>query len=572
MPLWYWYLGGILFLAVTNIINLEIPQLAKKVIDSIEHGGNNTSSVWQYPFWIIGLGLTQIGTRSLSRILIFWPGRHLEAALKSDIFTKLLHLPHKFYDAFGMGDIVSRLTNDTGQLRIFFAFGALQVINLIFLVIFTLSKMTSIHPALTGFCLIPLFTMFAVARFLMPKLQFYNKLSLDAQGRLTSRITEGFVNIHTVQANVAESAFIRGADRENLAVYDANMKVALARTFFFPLVGALGNIAQFIVLLYGGLAAIKGELSVGDLLAFNIYLNYLSFPLSAMGMILAIYQRAISAVERIKVIEESKEERASVQPAEDKFKDNEPLFAIRNLTYTFTKSPQDTGLAPKPFSLKNISLNWLPGEKLGLCGPIGGGKTTLFNLMTGILEPPPGTIFFRGIDITHMDPRKLRAHVAYALQQPQLFSDSIKGNLTLGLKSPLPDAKQLQIAIAKASIASDIERFPERFATEVGERGIKLSGGQKQRLALARVFLREVDAYLLDDVLSAVDYETENHLIDALGSSNTSWLIATHRPSILKRCHRIFVLDNGDLQEYASFERLALERPELVTSEERHHD
>ena len=544
------------------------------VIDSIDHESRE-NSVWQYPFWIIGLGIMQIGTRSLSRILIFWPGRHLEAALKTDIFTKLLHLPHKFYDAFGMGDIISRLTNDTGQLRIFFAFGALQVVNLLFLTVFTLTKMTSIHSSLTAFCLIPLMTMFIVARYLMPKLQFYNKLSLDAQGRLTSRITEAFVNIHTVQANTAELAFIRGADRENVAVYDANMKVALARTFFFPLVGALGNVAQFIVLLYGGLAAIRGELSVGDLLAFNIYLNYLSFPLSALGMILAIYQRALSAVERIKVIEDAKAEQASVIPPEATFHANAPLFELRHLSYGFketaqaeTKEDQET----KQFELKDLSLSWKAGQKIGLCGPIGAGKTTLLNLMTAILEPPCGTVFFHGIDVTRMDPKVLRSHVAYALQQPQLFSDSIRENLTLGLKAPLPDATQLQTAVKQACMASDIERFPDGFATEVGERGIKLSGGQKQRLALARVFLRRADAYLLDDVLSAVDYETENQLIAALSNSDISWLIATHRPSILKRCDRIFVLDGGQLREYSSFERLASECPELITSEDQQRD
>jgi ATP-binding cassette subfamily B protein len=206
---------------------------------------------------------------------------------------------------------------------------------------------------------------------------------------------------------------------------------------------------------------------------------------------------------------------------------------------------------------------------VGIFGPIGSGKSTLFNLLTRITKPAPGEIFFKGQDILTLDPPALRRKIGYAQQSVHLFSDSIKANLRLGM----PDATdaELQQAACAAQIEQEIEEFDNGWDTEIGEKGLRLSGGQKQRLALARVFLRGPELYLLDDVLSAVDQETERRLIKTIHATASAMLIATHRLSVLKKCDRILMLDKGQIIDSGTFAELIVRHPFLSKAEEDAH-
>lgn len=555
LPLWRWYLGGLIFLAITNLVTLEIPQLAKQVVNGISATGP-LSQLETIALSIIGLGFIQILVRSLSRILIFWPGRQLESTSKTYYFERIIRLPVVFFNRYGLGDLISRIANDITHLRAFLAFGVLQVLNLAFLVIFTISKMASAHLTLTLLCLIPISLMLLVARFIMPAMNRYSRQNQDALGKLTNRVTESFLNVHTIQANAAEDAFLRRCETENLEVYRTNMKLIRTRTLFFPLLSSLTTMSQLIVLYYGGLEVTRGNLTVGDILTFNIYLAYIAFPLTSVGIILSIYQRAKTALQRLSVIEDEQPEHA--QQVTQTPLTAEAILEIRNLTFSY---PQAEEGRTDPV-LQNVSLTIAPGQRVGIYARIGSGKSTLFNLICRLYDPPAGTIFWRGRDVLEWEPEQLRRDIGYALQSVHLFSDTIANNLCFGLaEKPSPEA--LEECTRAAQIWQEVQGFEKGWDTEIGEKGIRLSGGQKQRLALARLFLRKPKLLLLDDVLSAVDNQTERLLIQYIERSQTPMLVASHKLTALEACAHVIFMEKGRIIDQGHFAELAERHPEL---------
>ena len=551
VPLWPWYLVGIIFLAATNFITLEIPQLAKQIVNSLELETIDKGTLEFVALSIVFLGFLQIAARSLSRILIFWPGRKLEATSKLALFSKTMTLPQKFIEGFGMGDLISRLSNDLSQVRVFFAFAVLQIMNLLFLSVLTLYKMLSVHVTLTVLCLTPIFIMILMTQFVLPRLTKFSRENQQAVGRLTNRVTEAFNHVHVIQANHAEEAFCDRIDKENRDVYATNMKLIIFRTLFFPLLTSLTGVSQVAVLSFGGLAVYNGNLTVGDLLAFNIYLAYLAFPLTSLGIVISIYQRSKTALERLSPLDEEPSQQGSIN-FDSSSKKESLILNIDNLDYAF-----DTEKV-----LDGITLKVKTGERIGICGSVGSGKSTLFNLLTRVYEPPPGKITLFNHPIEDMEPRDLRNKVAYALQSAQLFSQSIAHNLSFGI-DPQPSQADLEKAAKQACILDDIVHLKEGWETQIGEKGVRLSGGQKQRLALARLFIRDPEILLLDDVLSAVDNQTEAELIQYINESGKTALIASHRTSVLKSCDRVLLLDKGKIIDEGKFDDLAQRHPHI---------
>jgi len=542
LPEWRWYIAGFVFLAATTLLTLEIPQLAKQIVDQIDQLAGE-HDLGRIALAIVGLGFILVIIRTLSRIMIFWPARKIEANARAHLFDRLMQLPSQFFSEHGLGDLISRLSNDIGHLRAFFAFGVLQVLNLIFLTVFAVSKMLSVHVGLTLASLSPLILMLLIARFANPRMHLYSKLNQEAIGQLTNEVTTSFVNIHVIQTNAAEQAFQKRIARENENVLTSNMRLVFIRHLIWPLFPLLTGLSQAVVFLYGGSIAIEGEITTGDIMAFNVYIGFLAFPLVALGMIMAIYQRALTALERLQTIEVAKTEGGDQTLSIDT---SDNGLTIRNLSFRFAGS--DTLI------LDQLNLTINPGEKIGIFGPIGSGKTTLFNLITRLTDPPQSTIFIGGHDVLGIQPKSLRRLVNYVPQTAFLFSNSVAENLTLG--NPEDDSEQRRAAAANAQVLEEIERFPSGWDTQIGERGLRLSGGQKQRLSLARAFLRRPGILLLDDVLSAVDSATEHELVTYLRSLDATLLIASHRVSILRACDRVVILQAGKITACAPMHEL----------------
>ena len=547
--LWPWYLSGISALAVTNWLTLKIPQFAKDIVNQLSTD-SPTEGLQRTALLMVGLGLLQILVRALSRILVFWPGRQIEATLKSDLFSKVNRLPQVFFDRYGMGDLISRLSNDVGHIRALFAFGGLMIVNMIFLLAFVIVQMVSIHQTLALLCLLPMGLTLVLSRFVMPKMHLYSRANQEAVGALTNRVTEAFVNVHTIQAASATDAFIRRTEKENETVFQSNMKLVMLQTFLFPLISALAGISQVVVLFYGGYQVIDGNLTVGDILVFNVYIGYLAFPLTAVGIVMAVYQRAKTALIRLKEIQTAPEEKGEGKEAS-------PSLEVKDLSFAFEKGDP---------VLQGISFTLPPGKKMGLFGPIGSGKSVLFNLISRIYDPPRGSIFVGGRDVLDWEPRELRRTVGYALQSVHLFSESVAANLRFGAGEGI-SGEDLTHAAESASVLKEIEKMGQGWETPVGERGVRLSGGQKQRLALARLFLRRPPILLLDDVLSAVDHTTEVKLVRSIDSLSGAQLIASHRIGVLRKCDEILMLDGGNLVDRGSFADLSRRHPELREEE-----
>lgn len=556
----YWYLLGILTLGISTIISLRVPDLSKAIINAIEQGTADLDGFQKIAFAIIGLGLLQIIFRALSRLTIFWPGRKIEAHIKSDLFHRILYLPQTFFDEVGLGDLTSRISNDTGHLRVFFAFAVLQILNIIYLTVFTISKMYSVHPKLTLFCLTPLLLLILLSRLIVPKLHHYSKKTNEMIGSLTNGVTEAFANIHTIKANAAEDTFAVRLQKINENLYHNNVKLLGVRTAIFPLVSSLASLAQLIVLFYGGGEVIAGNLSVGDILAFNFYISLMSFPLTAIGIILAIQQRAKAAVERHDLIRQAPLEATAIENekpttyTESKLVGHKELIQINDLSFSFSADNDPV--------LHNVNLSITEGKKIGIFGAIGSGKSTLLNLITRIYNPPQGMIYWCGTDVLKITPRDLRKDIFYVPQKPYLFSDSIIKNLTFGLDSAVSQ-HDLDKACLDADILQDILSFKNTWDTQVGEQGIKLSGGQKQRIALARMFLRRPKVVVLDDVLSAVDQNTEQNILRAIYNLGCAFVLSSHRPSALSGADEIILLDSGHVTHRGTFEELK-EHMELV--------
>ena len=565
LPEWPWYLGGIVALAITNILTLEIPQLAKHIVNHVDSA--TQSELSRTALAIIGLGALLIFIRSFSRILIFWPGRKLETTIKSHLFSRLLASKMQFFQSHSMGDLISRLANDVTHVRVFFAFGFLQLLNLIFLVLFTCQQMLSVNAILTVTALTPLLLMIGVIALAMPRMHRYSRLNQEALGRLTNRVTESFVNVHVLQSNVANHAFMKRSDVENTYVYDTNMKLLFIRQVMFPMMSFLSNISQIAVLFYGGYLVIDKAITVGDIMAFNVYIGYLTFPLSAMGIIIAIYLRTKTAIERLNAIDESQAEQG-----EDTFSEEEgqtsPELELKSLNFKYLESQEQQDHQTN-FAIENISLALRKHKKIGLCGPIGSGKSTLMSIISRIHDPAEGSVFIQGKDITHIRPTDLRKQIGYAQQTVHLFSDTIKNNLQFGLDHA-PTQEQLNHAASLACILDEILSLPDGWDTEIGERGVRLSGGQKQRLALARIFLRKPNIVMLDDVLSAVDQGTERRLLRAIDEEFSCALIASHRASALKQCDEVLIINNGRCMDRGIFSEIQARHPELLGED--HHE
>lgn len=555
LPLWFWYLVGLLFLALTNMITVKIPEIASEITDAFFH--DDTSLLKNLAQSIIGLGFLQIVCRSLSRIFIFWPGRQIEAKSKADLFQHTMSLPLEFLNTLGIGDLISRLSNDLGQLRVFFAFGMLQIFNLLFLSVFTISQMWEKSPKLTLLSLSPVLLMVFISRYMMPRLTRCNREQQMAVGSLTNRVTEAFASTHLIKTQGVEEVFSKLCESEVTDVYKANIRLLLVRTLLFPLIGSLAAISQVIILLIGGFEVLEGRLTVGDILAFNIYVVALAFPVTSLGIIMSIYQRAITALERLRVVDQVPSEtgliegRASRPTAE---------ILIKNLTYKYKSSNR---VEP---ALSGVSLEIFKGEKIGICGPIGSGKSTLFSLILRIYDPPEGSIFLNGVDALGIHPQEIRRKICYTLQDPHLFSNSIYGNLGFGLEGLELSKHQFDEALKKAAVLDDVERFANGPLTEIGEKGIRLSGGQKQRLALARALLRASDILILDDTLSAIDAEKETEILDHLFADSRTLLIASHRHGPLERCDRVYYFEAGAIKAQGSFRDLCVKYPEIGRS------
>jgi len=547
------YLAGMVCLWITNYIAVSIPGQIGNAIDAMR-GGQPLGS---FVAAIALMGVSVILVRSLSRVFIFNPGRHLEYHLRKDLFARLLRLQPEFYASHKRGDIVSRAANDVTWVRTLVGFGGLQVVNVTMAVTLTGWKMLSLSPRLTLMALLPILVGMAAVQFGIRRLFHLVRRLQEQLGEISEHVLGSLQGVAAIQGFVAEEAFVRRFETRNNEWLRTGMRLALIRALALPLLVLSGGIAMFVLISVGGGLVLEGTLSVGDLVTFTALLTVLLPPLRSLGWMMSVLQRGRAALERIFELIDAPVDRPEGSMGQVPAAGRGSSLELRNLSFSY---PDD----PEREVLRGISVEIPAGAVVGLCGRTGSGKSTLLSILTRQYNPPASMVFVDGVDLTALDLDAWRERLAVVPQRPFLFSDTIASNVAMAEEL---DEEAVGTAVEMAALGQDLGALPDGLDTVVGERGIMLSGGQQQRVALARGLFRGGDFLILDDVLSAVDHRTEAELVETITGlarrpEAPTVLIASHRLSALRHCDLILVLDRGRLADCGSHAEL-VERPGL---------
>jgi ATP-binding cassette subfamily B protein len=547
----WWYAAGVVFLSITNWLTVSIPAEIGGAIDALR----SSASVGHHVAAIALMGVGVIAARTLSRILIFNPGRHVEYSLRSDLFGHLMRLQPGFYSGHRRGDIVSRAANDISWVRTLVGYGGLQIVNVSIAVALTGWKMVALSPRLTLMVLLPVMAGMVIVQWAIRRLFLLSRRNQEQLGEISEHVLGSLQGMAAIQGFVAEGAFVERFEARNLDWLRTGMKLAVIRATALPLLVLAGGIALFALIAVGGPLVLSGALTVGDLAAFSALLAVLLPPLRSTGWMLSVLQRGRAALERIFELIDAPVDRPEGNTGHAPQTGRGPEIVLDHLSFAYPDEPERQVLC-------DVSVRIPAGAMVGLFGRTGSGKSTLLRVLARLYNPPAGTVLIDGVDLRLLDLDIWRRRLAMVPQRPFLFSDTVAANI--GLQED-PDPDGVGFAADLAALTPDLETLPDGIQTVVGERGIMLSGGQRQRVALARGLYRQGDLLILDDVLSAVDHETEARLVDTLAGLTRrpqapTVLIASHRLSALRHTDLVLCFDRGRLIDVGPHAEL-VERP-----------
>ncbi|MBI3447738.1 MAG: ABC transporter ATP-binding protein [Acidobacteria bacterium] len=537
--------AGVLLLAATNVLALFIPRLLKQAVDSMRDGVH-AREIATYAGAIALVAIAQSLIRTWSRLAILGASRRVVYALRRRLFSHLQRLPMSFFRSRATGDIVSRAINDVMLIRGFYGPGVMNLVNTVFVYAGSVILMASMSPRLTLYAIAP-YPLFAVAVNLMSRRVYARSLEVqEGLAAISNKAQENITGISLIKTYVREEAEGRVFDDLSGVYMRRNVELARARGVMIPLMGMMTEFGTFVVIVLGGAAVVRGEITLGDFVAFNAYLAFLMWPTFAFGWILNTFQRGLAAFRRIGEILDLPAEQREAAAADGADGDAGPFegrIEIRGLTFAHP------GAAPSTRHLEGLDLAVAPGEVLGILGTVGSGKSTLVGLLPGILKPPAGTIFIDGEDVTRIPLHRLRRHIAVVPQEPFLFSRSVRENVAYAPRGF--DEEEILKAVEAARLARDIPAFPSGLDTVVGERGFTLSGGQRQRVTLARAILTRPSILVLDDPLSSVDAEVEEELLARLKETarGRTVILISNRIAALSWADHIVVMDAGRIVE-----------------------
>ncbi len=558
----YYLVAGTIFIILSNIFAIIPAQIIRHSFDLVKetiglywltNGLSAQSFVYEifasgvliYGVLIVAMALLRGFFLFLMRQTIIVMSRYIEYDQKNEIYQHYQSLPLSFYRKSNTGDLMARISEDVSKVRMYSGPAIMYFINLVALFIMVISYMLSVNMTLTFYVLLPL-PLLSVSIYYVNNI--INRRSEEIQRSLSNlsvMAQEAFSGIRVLKAFVRENDASEKFAVESNEYRQKSLNLANVNALFFPLIMALVGLSTIITVYVGGLQVIKGSITTGNIAEFVIYVNMLTWPVTSLGWVTSIAQRAAASQERINEFLDVKTDIVSAKNLTPALQGN---IAFDNVSFVYP----DSGIV----ALQNVSFTVNAGESLAILGTTGSGKSTIAALIGRMYDPTDGVISIDKHNLRDLNVQHLRGMMAYVPQDVFLFSDSIRNNVAFGGNNISDEA--IAQALRDADLEENISRFPEGLQTKIGERGITLSGGQKQRVSIARALVLNPKVLVLDDCLSAVDTKTENSILNSLKVSmqDKTSIIISHRISSAKLADKIVVLHEGRIVEQGTHESL----------------
>ncbi len=550
---------GALIVITANFLAIFAIRYISDAINAIDESGQSSdkeeviSKLLMYTLIFIGLNVLAGVLKYYQRQTIIVASRKIEFDLRSKIFQQYTLLPLKFYKNNRVGDLMNRITEDVSNVRMYLGPGIMYLINLTSILFIVPPFMFYYDWYLALVALLPLPVLSVVIYFVTRTIYKKSMEVQQNQSRVSSFVQDTFSGVRVVKSFVKEKFTLHKYDEFTEDYKKSNLSLALTNALFYPAVSLIIGLNYVLVVYVGGIRYFDGFISIGNIVAFFSYINYMVWPFISLGWIASLIQKAEVSMERVNEFMNEDTERKY----EDlhKFPLLNGNIEFRNVSYTY----ENTGIK----ALNNVSFTIEKDKNLAIFGTTGSGKTTIGLLLLGLIEPDEGNIFINDQNIADVPLNQLRESIGYIPQDSFLFSDTIENNLKFA-NSDLQE-NQLESYAKKADVHGNIENFKDGYNTTVGERGVTLSGGQKQRISIARALIKQAPTLIFDDALSAVDTETEETILNNIEDEfeNKTIIVITHRVSSAKYADKIIYLEEGEIVEEGSVEKLMEEKGEF---------
>ncbi|MDW7695540.1 ABC transporter ATP-binding protein [Flammeovirgaceae bacterium SG7u.111] len=500
-----------------------------------------------YGILIVVMAFIRGGFLFLMRQTIIVVSRYVEYDLKNEIFNHYQALSMSFYKRNNTGDLMARISEDVSRVRMYLGPAVMYGINLTVTCVLVIGYMLTVNVKLTLYALAPLPILSISIYYVNTLINKRSEAIQEGLSDMSTFVQEAFSGIRVLKAFAREADSLHNFEKESDDYKVKSLRLAMVNALFFPLMLGLIGLSTILTVYVGGVEVINGAITPGNIAEFIIYVNLLTWPVTALGWVTSIIQRAAASQKRINEFLNTPNDIVSEKNLQ---KDVQGRIKFENVSFDYP----DSGIK----ALKNVSFEVENGETLAVLGTTGSGKSTIANLLCRLYDTTGGEIYVDETPIAEYNINKLRSHIGYVPQDVFLFSDTIENNIAFGandLKS-----EDIMKAVKDADLYNSIESFNKGLETMVGERGITLSGGQKQRVSIARAIVRKPEILILDDCLSAVDTKTENAILNNLKSimeARTS-IIISHRVSSAKLADKIIVLDGGEVKETGTHEELMM--------------
>ena len=553
----YYYIIGGIFILISTAFAIVPATLIRETFNLIESGfqeyneGNIyvkdeiLGNVLFFAIAIIAAAVFRGLFMYMMRQTMIVASRKIEYDLKNEIFFHYQTLPLSFYKNNNTGDLMNRISEDVGKVRMYLGPALMYGLNVIILMVMVIPFMFYINFNLAFYSLIPL-PFLVVCIYLVQNIINIRSEEIQVSlSNLSTYVQESFSGIRLIKSFVREINFENVFKSKSIDYKDKSVNLQFVLALFFPIIITLIGMSIIITVYTGAIEVFEGNLSIGNIAEFLIYVYLLTWPVTALGWITSIIQRASASQRRIN---EFLEQKTDILSNKKEKIDLLGKIEFKNVSFRYP----DTNI----HGMKDISFKINPGESLGIIGSTGSGKSTISNSIMRLFDIDKGKILFDDTDIKNLDIQHFRRQIGYVPQDVFLFSDTITNNILFGSENK--NYGNVKDAAVNADLMRNINSFPEKFETKIGERGITLSGGQKQRISIARAIIKEPKILILDDCLSAVDTKTENIILENLKKImlNKTSIIISHRISSVKLAKKIIVIDDGKIIETGNHKNL----------------